>query len=104
MVAMIRIFQHIPVQIKPPTETFQCIVLLQDHQHLNYSTPPQRIEADISMVYLHQLTEKKIGLHPASTKATWSSITLSSYYIHWTIILLTTAKRISTGIIGSINK
>lgn len=63
MVNMIRL-QHIPVQIKRPTETFQCIILFKDHQHLPQALP-QNIEADISMVYLQQLTEKNIGLHPA---------------------------------------
>ena len=61
MVAMTKIFQHIPVQIKPPPETFQCIVLFKDHAPTPYSNPPQRIEADISMVYLQQLIEKKLA-------------------------------------------
>jgi hypothetical protein len=52
------------VQIKRPTEIFQCIVLFKDHQHLPQALP-QKIEADISMVHLQQLIEKKIGLHPA---------------------------------------
>ena len=44
-----------------------------------------------------------MALHPASTKAIWIEITISSCYRHWAIILLTTVKRICTGIIGSID-